>query len=111
MSEPLHVFNEPIYSAQALTSSSSSNSQNLDECRSYCIAAVITGSPVGSLQVKGSNDGINFGNVPGSQFTVAISAAGTYLIADPSPDYSYVQLDYTFTSGSGFITALINAKR
>jgi hypothetical protein len=110
MSEPIHVFNEPIYSAQALTSSSTSLSQNLDTVRSYCIASVITGSPVGTLQVMGSNDGVNFGNVPGSQFTVAISAAGTYLISDPSPDYSYVQLAYTFTSGTGSITSLINAK-
>jgi hypothetical protein len=111
MSEPIHSFNEIIYNAQSLASSSVSAIQNIDEIRSYCIAAVITGSPVGSLQVKGSNDGINFGNVPGAAFTVAISAAGTYLIPDALPAYSYVQLVYTFTSGTGSITALINAKR
>jgi len=111
MSEPIHSFNEPIYTAHSLTASSISASQNIDEIRSYCISAVITGSPVGSLQVQGSNDGINFGNVPGSQFTVAISAAGIYLIPDSLPAYSYVQLVYTFTSGTGFISASINAKR
>jgi hypothetical protein len=111
MSLPLHVFNEPIYTAQSLTTNSSSSSQNLDEVRGYCIAAVITGSHVGTLQVTGSNDNVNFGNVPGSQFTVAISSAGTYLISDPSPDYSYVQLQYIFTSGTGSISASINAKR
>lgn len=109
--EPLHVFNERIYTSQSLAATSTSLSQNIDEIRSYCISAVITGSPVGSLQVKGSNDNINFGNVPGSQFTIAISAAGTYLISDTLPAYSYVQLVYTFTSGTGSISATINAKR
>lgn len=111
MELPLHTFNIPIYSAQSLASSSVSLSKNIDEIRSYCIAAVITGSPVGSLQVKGSNDNINFGNVPGSQFTMAISAAGTFLLSDTLPAYSYVQLVYTFTSGTGAISASINAKR
>lgn len=111
MSLPIHLFSPAIYTAQALTASSISTSIPIDEARSYCIQYVITGTPVGSLQVKGSNDGITYSNVPGSQYTVAISAAGSGLIPDPSPCYSYVQLVYTFTSGTGSISAILNAKR
>lgn len=111
MELPLHLFNIPIYNAQDMSLSSISTIVNIDEAIGYCIQAIYTGAPVGTLQIKGSNDGVNFTNVPGSQFTVAVSAAGSSLISDPSPFYSYVQLIYTFTSGTGTLNANINAKR
>jgi hypothetical protein len=111
MELPLHLFNIPIYSAHAMSASSTSLPINIDEARGYCIQAVYTGSPVGTLQVNGSNDGITYDPIPGSQFTIAVSAAGSVLISDPTPYYSYVQLAYTFTSGTGSLSASINSKR
>jgi hypothetical protein len=111
MSLPIHIFNAPIYTAQDMSLTSTSSIMNIMEAKGYCIQALYTGAPVGTLQVQGSNDGVNFINVPGSQFTVAVSAAGESLITDPTPFYAFVQLVYTFTSGTGSLSALINAKR
>jgi hypothetical protein len=108
---PIHLFNIPIYSAQSLAVSSISTIVNIMEVKGYCIQALYTGAPVGTLQVQGSNDGVNFANVPGSQFTIAITGAGESLIIDPIPYYAYVQLIYTFISGTGSLSSLINAKR
>lgn len=86
---------------------------DIDEGVTYSIQAVFTGSPVGTLQLKGSNDVI----IPVTNYTTitdsiqAISGAGSFLINVELPGYSHVILTYTATSGSGTLNARINAKR
>ncbi len=114
MSEPVHVASQPIV---GLTSGISGNMianitslpVNINEIVSYAIQAVFTGSPVGNIELQGSNDGINFTLIPES--SAAVSGAGSYLINVELPAYSFVQVIYTFGSGTGTMTAIINTKR
>jgi hypothetical protein len=114
MSEPVHVSSQPIV---GLTSGVSGNmignitslSVNINEIVSYAIQAVFTGAPIGNIELQGSNDGVNFTLIPESY--AAVTGAGSYLINVELPGYSYVQVVYTFASGTGSMTAIINTKR
>lgn len=114
MSEPIHVSSQPIV---GLTSGISGNMianitslpANINEVVSYSVQAVFTGSPVGNIELQASNDGVNFTLIPESY--AAVTGAGSYLINVELPAYSFVQVVYIFTSGTGSMTAIINTKR
>jgi hypothetical protein len=69
--------------------------------------ALVTGgaSPTGILKLQASNDGINYTDVPSA--TVSISADGSYLIPVVNVAYEFIRAVYSFTSGTGTLTATI----
>src|SRR4029077_10198555 len=113
--DPLHFSHYPIIingdMSGNITSSVTiddvtTSSYNIDSIRSYCVQAFWSGSaPVGSLSLNGSLDGINFVSVA----TLSVSGnTGSDMFNVEFPAYSYVQLVYTFTSGTGTMQASIN---
>ena len=89
----------------------------------YSIQAVFTGSPVGSLILQGSNDMVPISQVQGTDpaanvvnwstianTTTAVSTAGSQLWNMPSEGYRWVRVLYTFTSGTGSISAQFSGK-
>jgi len=114
MSEPVHVSNKKLVGGDSgvvgnMSSSITSLPYNIDEVVSYSIQAVYTGSPVGNIEIQGSNDGITYTLINTS--AAVINGAGSYLINVEFPAYSWVQLLYLAGSGSGTMTATINTKR
>lgn len=117
MGLPIHVLNESIVTAGNMNADITSIAKNIDESVSYSVQAVFTGSPVGSIELQGSNDVETSSANPPSNWTTitdsitAVTEAGSYLINVEFPAYSWVRLVYTFTSGTGTLNARINAKR
>lgn len=117
MSEPVHSINQQIVTNGDMSANVNSSPTNIDEVVSYSIQAVFTGTPVGILQLQGSNDNVNIGGTGPTNWTVitdsisGITAAGTYLVNVELPTYSWVRLQYVRTSSVGTINARINAKR
>lgn len=122
MSEPTHNINIPIVTnaSMAITinvQSGTSVPVNVDECVSFSIQAIYTGSPLGTIKIQCSNDSVSPVNGIPTNWTdvtdsaAGISAAGTYVLNVEFPAYSWIQLVYTPTSGSGTMNARINAKR
>lgn len=82
--------------------------------------AVVAGSsPTGTLELQGSND-VSNGAIQGvAPFTptnwtligstVAVSAAGTFIVPATDICYEYIRLVWLKTSGSGTITARVKA--
>lgn len=119
---PIHLFNKFIVGGDSavigdMSSTITSLPINIDEAVNYSIQAVMTGSPVGTIQIQASNDILlSSGTVPQNWTTIptstsSITSSGTYLINVEFPAYSWVQLLYTAISGSGTMVANINAKR
>ena len=81
----------------------------LDKATGYAIQVVWTGttSPVGTIQLNGSNDNVNWTALSGA--SAAVSGAGSFIFKEASPYYKFVQLVYTRTSGgaSDVLTATI----
>ena len=80
----------------------------------YNVQATITGSPVGTLKLQACIDvatptvSSSWNDVASSTVTISGADIVMYDVSDIS--YKWVRLVYTRTSGTGAITALINAK-
>lgn len=114
MSLPVHVLNNSIIADGDMSASINSTPTNINEVVSYCIQAVFTGSPVGSLKIQASNSLLIDSNTVWTDVdnsSSAVTAAGDYMVNVELPSYSWVRLVYTRISGSGTINARINAKR
>lgn len=116
MATPIHLFNRAIVGGNSgvgtsMTTLITSISTNLDDACTYCIQAAFTGAPVGSIKLQGSNDPVLLGYTDIEESITAITAPGSYMVNVEFPGYSYVQLVYTPTSGTGVLNAKINAKR
>jgi hypothetical protein len=64
------------------------------------------GSPVGSLTIQESCDGVSYATIS----TTAITADGTYLVDLPFISGHWIRPVYTKTSGTGAITVTLVAK-
>lgn len=121
MSEPVHLLNIKIIDNGDMSGDIVSLDTNIDEGVTYSIQSFFTGSPVGTIEARGSNE-IILPNPPGSavdptKYTIitdsvqAVNGAGSYLLNVEFPGYSHVILTYTRTSGTGTLNSRINAKR
>jgi hypothetical protein len=124
MSEPVHVINKQIVANGDMSTTISEENGNslpidLDYFGivSYSVQAVFTGTPTGIIELQGSNDSpVNVGSFPTnwtpiSESITNITAAGTYVVNYDLPAYSWVQLVYTPSGGSGTLNARFNGKR
>ena len=122
MSMPVHSFTQDIVGGDSGVSGNmaltiTSLHQNIDEQVSFSVQASMTGSPLGVIQLQASNDIVlSSAQVPVNWTTIqesvaAVTGAGTYMVNYSLPSYTWVQLVYNPTSGSGTMYANINGKR
>lgn len=70
-----------------------------------------TGTPTGTIEVHGSNSGVNeYALTFSPVLTQPAGAAGGYLININNFPYKYMMIKYTNTSGTGVLTAYIQIK-
>jgi hypothetical protein len=72
------------------------------------IQAVWTGAPIGSLELLISNDGFNFSVYTGS--VTVVSGPGNFMWNLAVLGFNYLQVNYTFGSGTGTINISANYK-
>ena|ERR1700722_16602772 len=105
---PYHIANTTIINNQSMASNISSSIVNINEVILIGIIAHWSGSsPVGTLNINASNDGINFdtiGSVPVSGNT------GVDSINCQELGFGFLQVVYTATSGTGNLTVSCNQK-
>jgi hypothetical protein len=107
--EALPIFKEVILAPSSMAANQTSTTVNVDTIDCYCVQAYWTGStPVGSMAVNASNDNVNFTTI--GTLTITGNSGNAMLNAD-NPAYSYVQVVYTATSGTGTITITMNGKQ
>jgi len=109
---PIHLFNKTVFSESSMASSLSSEAVNLNEAVSYCAQMIWSGgsSPAGNLYLAASNDGVTFTQITESLIVVS-GSSGSHMVNVEKPAYAFVKVVYDRASGSGNLTALINAKR
>jgi hypothetical protein len=105
-------FNYPIVTNQSMASNFSSPSWETKEIKTSAIQAVWSSgsSPIGLMQLMGSNDNINFTLIEGSTLSVDGESSGTNGWNVTQLGYPYMQFQYTATSGSGLVTVMISGK-
>jgi hypothetical protein len=105
---PIFVFNELVFNGTSMAADINSSSIDISESVGYCAHFVWTGSPVGNVIIKGSNDNNNFVQVA-SQATAG--TAGQFLANVEHVHYRYLKVSYSRTSGSGSLTCHVSSKR
>lgn len=113
MSEPIHLFNDKVIDSQSMGADITSSSKNVQEAISYSVHCIWSAgsTPVGTLDLQGSNDDVNFTSVLESGPAPISGNSGSLLINVEKHSYGYMRVVYTRTSGSGTMTTLVNAKR
>ena len=100
--------NNPILTAGDMSTSLTSDIEDMTRKIWIAIQAVYTGSPVGDLTLEASNDKVTWTTVANS--TVAVSGASSAMWNIQNCGYSWLRLVYTRTSGTGSLTARNSSK-
>lgn len=103
-----NIYNYKIITTGNMSGNLVSISQDLSVTNGYGIYAKWTGSPVGTIKLQATLDGINFIDYPGS--ATSVNNAGDALWEVSTAFYGRVQVVYTFTSGSGTLNVQILGK-
>lgn len=105
--QPIHIITSGDMSQATVSSSVITNTYQ----DNIGIQATWTGTPTGTIEVDGSNDGTNFYALT---FNPAISqpagVAGGFLININQYPFAYLKVLYTKTSGTGTLDAYLVAK-
>jgi hypothetical protein len=117
----MRILNQTLESAGDMTLTLNSQPLNLEFAFGYAIQADISGSPVGTIKLQGSNDAppdaypqfasfapTNWTDITGS--STAITGAGSVLFNAASIYFRWVRSVYTPASGSGSLTIVGNTK-
>ena len=103
----------------AVVASSASPPIDANQLLYVSVQIVASGAPVGVAKLQCSNDFstdkinstqqvvTNWSDIPSA--TVAVSAAGVFLVPKTDLCYRWIRVVYTKTSGTGAITANVNA--
>lgn len=123
----MRLLNEQLMTAVAVSSTTTytSTPMQLEFMVNYCIQAIITGTPVGTIGLQASNDEgiISYPN-PGlaspvtsvtnwtdiANTSTAVTGAGTVMYNVQNCGYRWVRVSYTNASSSGTITVVGNGK-
>ena len=105
-------FNKQIVTNQSMVTNFNSPSWSTKEVKTGAIQAVWSGgsSPVGLMQIAGSNDNINFTLIEGTILSTDGDTTGSNGWNMYEMGYPYLQFQYIATSGSGLITVTISGK-
>ena len=108
-SEALNITNKLIVTSGDMSGNISSGPIDISTLSNYAVQFTWSGTtPVGTVAVQISNDGVNFDNLSAP---VAVSGnSGTKVIKDSESGYKFIQAVYTFTSGVGSLNVILNGK-
>lgn len=109
----MRSFNEPIINA---ADASVNQTSQIVDARNLHLASLhvsMTGTAAGTVKFQASNDEPLSATAPSnwvdiSGATVSVSSGGEFLIPKLDVCYNYMRAVYTFTSGTGTVTAKIH---
>jgi hypothetical protein len=91
-----------------LSANFESSQMKMDRYDMASIQVVLTGTPVGTLYLMVSNDGVVWDNVPAGDKIIAGPITHTWVTKDLP--VKYAKISYVRTSGSGLLNATLRGK-
>jgi len=111
----MRFLSDQIIVNQPMTANIASGAYDLNQMAMYALQAVYTGSPNGTILVQASCDNVPLASSVVNWTTIANSSVNISSAGSSSWNYSligyrWVQVVYTFSSGSGTLNVTLNAK-
>ena len=112
ISEVVNDF-DTTYTISAISKTFTSNFSNSGNWSLQVIWAGLTGILDGTVQLQGSNDGINFDNLSGVSNLVLITASGSGSFRKDKFDFKYFRVLFTKNNlnNTGTLKLLLNIKK
>lgn len=109
--QPILQFNDFLIQGQSMISTFSTPSKDISEIKGAAVQAVWSAgsTPVGATTLEGSLDDINYVTISGSSLSVS-GNTGNNLYNIDSPNYKFIRLTYTASSGTGTMSVRISGK-
>lgn len=107
---PLQMFTYTVIDAEAMSADITSERVNVSRTGSVSVQWVWSGgsSPVGNMITQVSNDGSTWVDLN----TQAVTGnSGSHMINIEEPAYMFIRALYSFSSGSGTLSCIINGKK
>ena len=109
----MRSYNEPILNAKDASLNQNSVAVDSQNMSFASVVVKMTGTAAGTVKIQASNDEPTTAAGPNnwvdiSGASVAVSAAGTFIIPKLDICYQYVRVVYTFSSGTGTVTASLH---
>lgn len=109
----MRSFNEPILNGADASSNKNSVAIDSQNMSFASVVVKMTGTAAGTVKIQASNDEPTTSAGPNnwvdiSGATVSVSAAGTFIIPKLDICYNFIRVVYTFTSGTGTVTASLH---
>lgn len=101
------VINKKIVDSVTIATFTASSSVDISTTSGYAVHMIWTGTPTGTLSIKGSNDNSNFSLVSSVSTGGAASQSLTNI---EKAHYNFVRVEYTHSSGSGDLTVYVSGK-
>ena len=110
--QPIFSLNNQVITNQAMTGNITSLSQEISECNNVAVQVVWSAgsTPIGSTELQGSLDNVNFTNIDGTSLSVS-GNSGSNLYNYDAPAFPFIRVVYTFSGGNGTLNAHICGKR
>lgn len=107
MSEIALQFNNPVIVNNPMTSTVVSQLIDLSNVLGWAVDAEWTGAPVGNIVILGGNNPLNLKQISS---TAVAGAPGSLLSNNDGIHYAFLQVEYTYTSGSGNLNVWVSGK-
>lgn len=106
---------DQIISNQSMNANIVSGAYDLNQMAMYAVQAVYSGNPTGTILLQASCDPVSLSSQVVNWTTIANSSVSISSAGSSSWNYSligyrWVQVVYTFSSGSGTLNVSLNAK-
>lgn len=99
---------EPIVTNATMSGNITSIPIQLNQDFAYAVAAVWTGTPVGTLKLQASIDNVTYIDITGSP--TPVSGPGNFMWNVEVCAYQFARMVYTATSGTGTLNAKTTIK-
>lgn len=114
----MKVMNQPTFVGASVAVNQTGTPFDVSECQLAAAQGVFTGTGItGTLKLQGSLDPANsssttaaptnFTDIAGA--TIAVGAAGSFMIPITQLCYNWIRLVYVFSAGTGTVTANVKA--
>lgn len=108
---PLAPNTPPVSGSMTGTTVITSNPTNIQNLDNIGLQIAWTGTPVGTLEIQCSIDGVNYDALSfGPPITQPAGTAARFLVNLTELPYPWIRVQYTNASGSGSLTAFICGK-